>query len=424
MTMTAGLKMMLTLYDHQQSAVNRLKNGSILCGGVGTGKSRTSLAYYYICECGGSLPVNGKGFWRKMKTPRDLYIITTAKKRDSNEWMEECAAFKITSNPDVNESHVRVTVDSWNNIKKYKDVSGAFFIFDEQRVVGWGAWSKTFVRISSRNHWILLSATPGDTWQDYIPVFVANGFYRNKADFLRQHAVFNRYSKYPKIDKYVGLSKLTKLRKEILVEMSFERLTVSHHERVLCSYNTDDYRKIVRDRWNIYDNEPIQETGKLCYLMRQVPNSDPSRIKAVDELFKKHDRIIIFYNFTYELEALREYLTNYKIEFAEWNGEKHQQVPVGERWAYLVQYSAGAEGWNCITTDTIIFYSQNYSYRVMIQAAGRIDRMNTPYRDLHYYHLISYAPIDLAIRKAVERKRNFNESAFVGKLSSQQKHSM
>lgn len=422
--LTIGSKKMLTLYDHQLSAVSRLKNGSILCGGVGTGKSRTSLAYFYICECGGSLPINGRGKWRKMKSPKNLFIITTAKKRDTNEWMEECAAFKLTSDPKINEGRITVTVDSWNNIKKYAKTSGAFFIFDEQRVVGYGAWTKAFLSIASKNDWILLSATPGDTWSDYIPVFIANGFYKNKTDFTRQHAIFSRYTKYPKIDRYVGIGKLTRLRKDILVEMEFKRLTVSHHERVVCSYNTEDYKRIVRDRWNIYDNEPIQETGKLCYLMRQVPNSDPSRIEAVRNLFCVHQRIIIFYNFTYELEALRKFLSEIGIPFTEWNGEKHQPVPEGNSWAYLVQYSAGAEGWNCITTDTIIFYSQNYSYRVMVQAAGRIDRMNTPYRDLYYYHLISYAPIDLAIRKAVERKRNFNESAFLDKLNSLKKHSM
>lgn len=409
---------MLTLYDHQIQAVDQLKNGSILCGGVGSGKSRTALAYYYICECKGSIPVNGKGSWKHMQFPRDLYIVTTAKKRDSGEWIEECGAFAITSDPSINESKVKVTIDSWNNIKRYKDVSGEFFIFDEQRVVGWGAWTKAFLAIAKKNHWILLSATPGDTWQDYIPVFVANGFYRNKTDFLRQHAVFNRFSKYPKIDKYIGTGKLLKLRSYILVDMNFERLTVSHHEYLTCEYDKSAYRKIAHDRWNIYDNEPIQETGKLCYLMRQVPNSDPSRIDTVRKLLETHSRAIIFYNFKYELEMLESYLQSDGIEYAAWNGQTHQAVPEGDRWVYLVQYSAGAEGWNCVTTDTIIFYSQNYSYRIMTQAAGRIDRMNTPYRDLFYYHLTSASPIDLAIRKAVAKKKTFNETAFIKRFRS------
>lgn len=423
-TIVTGQSMMLTLYDHQISAVKRLKNGSILCGGVGTGKSRTSLAYYYICECGGSLPFNGNGSWKPMASPRDLYIITTAKKRDTNEWFDECAAFCITDDSEINESHIKVTVDSWNNIKKYAGVSGAFFIFDEQRVVGYGAWTKAFLRIASKNHWILLSATPGDTWSDYIPVFIANGFYRNKTDFVRQHAIYSRFTKYPKIERYVGVGKLIKLRNYILVDMEFDRPTVSHHEYIQCKFDRELYKRVAVDRWNVYDNEPIQETGKLCYLMRQVPNSDKSRIEAVSKLFGIHDRIIVFYNFDYERKMLEQYLEDSGIEFKEWNGKRHEQVPTSKRWAYLVQYTAGAEGWNCITTDTIIFYSQNYSYRVMTQAAGRIDRMNTPYLNLFYYHLISSAPIDLAIRRAVSKKKNFNESAFIGKLSSHAKQSL
>lgn len=395
----------INLYEHQLDAIEKMKNGCILCGSVGTGKSRTALAYYYLNVCGGKLPINGKGTWEEMTSPRDLYIITTAKKRDDKEWILECAPFNLDLG--------KVVVDSWNNIKRYKNVFGAFFIFDEQRVVGKGAWVKAFLNIARKNQWILLSATPGDTWSDYIPVFMANGFFRTRTEFNEEHCVFNPYTKYPKIERYVNTGKLVAYRNRILINMKYEKQTIPHHIAKIVEFDKKKYLTVWKDRWDPFDKCPIQETGKLCYLMRKVVNMDQSRIDAVKELLTKHDRAIIFYNYSYELDILRSIAEELKLEYAEWNGEKHEEVPAGERWMYMVQYSAGAEGWNCITTDTIIFYSQSYSYRMSVQAAGRIDRLNTPYKDLYFYHLKSMSPIDLAIGRALNSKKNFNEKAFL-----------
>lgn len=380
--------MSVPLYDYQQDAVDRLRNGSILCGGVGSGKSRTSLAYYY-----------------KVARTKDLYIITTARKRDTKEWEDEVEPFNLKR---------KVTIDSWNNIGKYRDIVDAFFIFDEQRVVGYGAWVKSFLKITKANEWILLSATPGDTWQDYIPVFIANGFYRNKTEFAREHIIYSRFSKYPKIDRYVNEGKLLRLRRQILVTMDFKRKTVSHHEDVYVSYDIPLYKDVTRSRWDPYKNEPIPDASGLCYVWRKIVNTSEARQLALLEIFEKHPKLIIFYNFNYELDILKEMFGVYDgVQVAEWNGHKHESIPTGPSWVYLVQYTAGAEGWNCITTDTIVFYSQNYSYKIRQQAAGRIDRLNTPYTDLYYYHLKSRSGIDLAISKALKEKKKFNESKYV-----------
>lgn len=400
----------ISLYDYQLEAISRMKNGCILCGGVGSGKSRTSLAYYYK-ENGGEL---GTDRYVRMKNPRDLYIITTARKRDDLEWEGEMTIFLLSTNPEVNTYENKVVVDSWNNIKKYKDVHGAFFIFDEQKVVGSGVWVKTFLNITRKNEWILLSATPGDTWTDYIPVFVANSFYKNKTEFAREHIVYSRFTKYPKIDRYIETGKLIRLRNSILVDMNFTRHTVSHHEDVYVRYDIDKYKDAGKNRWDPYKNEPIKDASGLCYVWRRIVNSDESRQVAVLELFEKHPKMIVFYNFNYELDILKEVFGGIQgVEVAEWNGHKHQPIPRSKNWVYLVQYTAGAEGWNCITTDTIVFFSQNYSYKIMQQAAGRIDRLNTPYTDLYYYHLKSRSGIDLAISRALREKKNFNERKYV-----------
>lgn len=385
-----------------------MHNGCILCGGVGSGKSRTSLAYTYICELGGSLNINGKGVWSPPETPKDLYIITTAKKRDTKEWDEEAAYFCL-------QRDINVVIDSWNNIKKYEKVYGSMFIFDEQRLVGSGSWVKSFYKIANKNHWILLSATPGDTWSDYIPVMVANGYFKNKTDFNNQHVIFKSYMNYPCIDHYVGTKILTRIANEIIVKMDFANTVKKHHIDILCDYDKELYRKVFRDRWNPYDDCPIEETGKLCYLLRRVSNSDQSRIDNLRNILfnKEIDRAIIFYNFSYELEILRQIANEMDYEVGEWNGEKHTEVPESNRWLYLCQYTAASEGWNCIRTDTIIFFSQNYSYKIMTQAAGRIDRLNTSYTDLYYYHFRCNSNIDIAVKRALVMKQTFNERIFL-----------
>lgn len=389
--------MQVTLFDHQRKALDKLHSGSILCGGVGSGKSITGIAYYFKTEVA-----------PKKEKWRNLYIITTARKRDTMEWDHECARFGLGTDPECSLHGIRVVIDSWNNIGKYVNVTDAFFIFDEQRVVGYGTWVKSFLKITKVNPWILLSATPGDTWMDYVPVFIANGYYKNKTEFCRRHVVYNRFVKYPQVSRYVEEKRLNRLRNDILVTMDFQRETVAHHERITVGFDQEKYNGIMRNRWNIYKDQPIKEASELCQTLRRLVGSDPERTNAIMKILKTHRKAIIFYNYDYELEILR----TLPIRKAEWNGHRHDSIPEGDEWVYLVQYTAGAEGWNCITTDTIIFYSQSYSYKAMIQAAGRIDRLNTPYRDLWYYHLVSYSKIDIAILRALKNKKNFNESAF------------
>ena len=401
----------MKLRDYQLEAIRKMKTGCILNGGVGSGKSLTSLSYYYMQNGGSEIFLTG-GKHKKMKNPKDLYIITTARKRDTMEWEGELSHFLLSTNPDTSAYKNKVIVDSWNNVKKYKEVKGAFFIFDEQRVVGSGEWVKSFLKIAKSNEWILLSATPGDTWSDYIPVFIANGFYKNKSEFLREHAVFARYSKFPKIEKWMSTGKLNRYRRMILVDMKFQRKTEQHHEDVYVDYDIATYKDVMKSRWDIYKQEPIVNAGGLCYTLRRLVNSDPSRASKLLDIFNEHPKMIVFYNFDYELDILKKLDYGKNVTVAEWNGHKHEPTPTKGKWVYLVQYTAGAEGWNCISTDTIVFYSQNYSYKIMHQSAGRIDRLNTPFEDLYYYHLKTRSSIDISIARAIKEKKNFNEKGF------------
>ena len=403
----------MELRDYQLDAINKMKNGCILNGGVGSGKSLTALSYYYLQNEGSVDFLTGGDYIPMDCTPMDLYIITTARKRDTFEWEGEMSHFLLSTHDECSIYNNKVVVDSWNNIQKYKDVTNAFFIFDEQRVVGSGAWVKAFLTITKKNKWILLSATPGDTWSDYIPVFIANGFYKNKTEFMREHAVFSRFSKFPKVEKYIGTGRLIRQRRDILVDMKFERKTIQHHCDIYVTYDSTQYKDVMKRRWDIWNDEPIINASGLCYALRKIVNTHDSRSTKLLELFETHKKIIVFYNFDYELDVLKSLYYGEGVIVAEWNGHKHEPTPTGNKWVYLVQYTAGAEGWNCITTDTIIFYSLNYSYKIMHQSAGRIDRLNTPYTDLYYYYMKTRSGIDLAIERALNEKRKFNESSFI-----------
>ena len=518
----------MDLYPHQKKAVHELGNGKILWGGVGTGKSRVAAAYYMANE-----------------SPRDVYVITTAKKRDSLDWEGEFAPYGIGKSKDATVGGI-LTVDSWNNLGRYNDVRGAFFVFDEQRLVGSGAWTKAFIKIARHNRWILLSATPGDTWLDYIPVFVANGFYANRTEFKREHVVYNTYSKFPKVERYTNVGRLVRQRSQILVEMPYVRHTTRKSIVVPVDYDKERLHQALVKRWHVFEQRPIRDVAELFMVSRKIVNSDPSRLEAIRWLMTQHPRMIVFYNFDYELEMLRtlanpspdpghtnprqfsgstdsgtsttsettptqlpigfpDPLTSHQndllllaksskpgsersmttsgsgskssssetpthirtssatksetsttpqktsllsvdadslgprsqnprskstspslrdekpssqfpsdiVHVAEWNGHKHEEVPKTDRWVYLVQYVAGSEGWNCTETDTVVFYSQTYSYKNWHQAHGRIDRITTTYRTLIYLSLMSDSVIDKAIAKSLKAKKSFNERDFV-----------
>ncbi len=407
------------LYEHQLKAIQQMHNGCILNGDVGSGKSRAAIAYYYLCN-GGSIDfLKGSKKYIKMKNPKNLIIITTAQKRDKCEWDLELAYIYLSPNKDLNKFYSNnVIIDSWNNIPKYANTKNSFFILDEQRVIGGarGTWVKSFLKIAKANEWILLSATPGDTWKDYAPIFIANGFYKNFTDFNKQHVIFSPWVNYPKIDRYINIERLIRLRDKILVDMEFERKTIKHKKDIMCNYDRELYKKINKDRWNIYKNSPIESASDYCFTLRKLVNSDPSRAEAIFNLHKQNDKLIIFYNFDYERDILLNINYDSDVEVREWNGHKHQEIPNSTRWVYLVQYTSGCEGWNCIKTNTIVFYSLNYSYKVMHQAEGRIDRLNTPFIDLYYYELRSSAPIDMTIRGAYLNKKKFNEGKFYNKF--------
>lgn len=403
------------LYNEQLQAVSRMKNGCILNGDVGTGKSRTALYYYFVVVCGGEI----QNKYKDMKNPMDLLIITTAGKRDSKEWEAEMLPFLLSTDPHQNHysSLANVTVDSWNNIKKYQDITNTFIIFDEDRVIGYGAWSKAFIKMAKANKWVMLSATPGDDWKDYISVFIANGFYKNKTEFEREHIIYKRsFAGYPQIDRYINTSRLMRLRRSILVPIEMERITVAHHINVNVSYDEQTYKYVWKERKDPETFEPIDNIAGVCYILRKITNNHWSRAEAVVDIMQEHEKAIIFYNFDFELDILKNLDYPEGTEVAEMNGHKHQPLPKGDRWVYLVHYNSGAEGWNCISTDTIIFYSQNYSYRIMKQASGRIDRRNTPYVDLYYYHLKTKSSIDMGIANALRKKKKFNETKFIGQL--------
>lgn len=398
----------MKLYPHQEKAVERLKNGSVLVGGVGSGKSLTSLYYWHTKICGGSFQPYTP---RKEKVP--LYIITTARKRDTKDWEKELIPFL----PGKRET---VVVDSWNNIGKYVEVRYAFFIFDEQRIVSYGKWSKDFIKITRHNRWILLSATPGDCWMDYLSLFIAHRFVRNKTDFQQKYCVFSRFSKFPKIERYVGEQELSRFRSKILVVMKDQRETKRHYKRIFTEFNKSQYNFVAKERKNPFnlDEEtgkplPCMDMGEVCRVLRRIVNQDEDKLVSLWGIFKKHRRLIVFYNYNYELDMLRNWCEFEKISYAEWNGQVHQEVPEGDEWVYLCQYTAAGEGWNCITTDTEVFFSLNYSYKLMEQSSGRIDRMNTPYKDLYYYILLTNSGIDKQISDAIKAKKTFQERDLV-----------
>lgn len=380
--MRLHLSMKFELYQHQKEAVKKLSSGSLLYGKVGSGKTLTALTFY-----------------KKQYSDKSLIVITTAKKRDSNDWLAEA---------DMLDMH-HLVVDSWNNIKRYSDIKNSFFIFDEQRVIGNGTWTKSFLKIAKHNKWILLSGTPGDTWMDYMPLFIANGFYRNKTDFIEQHVEYERYTKFPKVKAIHNSKKLSDNLDRVMVQMKFRRKVIRRKHYIDTNYPIDVVKNVKDTRFNPYTNKPIRTPSEYTQVMRRLVAESDDRKEKTKELILALDKVILFYNYNYERDILLDMLNSVDINYGEYSGHKHDPLPKGKQWVYLVQYTAGAEGWNCTETDRMIFYSPNYSYRIVEQCEGRIDRLNSLYSELHYYYCRSDSSIDKAVFRALATKRRFNE---------------
>ena len=407
--------MTVTYRPEQIQAVRQLQNGSILAGGVGSGKTLTSLAWYLTSVCNAaSFKEGGSLAKKKVKGSPTLYVITTAKKRDSLEWEEEAARLGLSTDPACSFTGSSSVVDSWNNIGKYSDREHAVFFFDEQRASGSGRWVKEFLKITRKNTWLLLSATPGDVWMDYLPVFMAHGFFRTRTEFMEDHVIFDRFAKYPKVKRYIGEAKLQRLRRSILVEMPVERHTTRERETVYCDYDRDLYKWVVKNRMDPWTEEPLRDAGGVCRILRKVVSDNDWRSEQAKRILSSNERVIVFYNYNYELDRILAVAESLGLPTAQWNGHRHDAIPAEPRWVYICQYTSAAEGWNCTSTDTVLFWSLNYSWRVTEQCEGRIDRLNTPYSRLRYYFLESHSSIDEAVRRSLSSKKVFNERAFVG----------
>ena len=407
---------MTVVYRPEQiQAVRQLQNGSILAGGVGSGKTLTSLAWYLTSVCNAaSFKKGGSLVKKKVKGSPTLYVITTAKKRDSLEWEGEAARLGLSTDPACSFTGSSIVVDSWNNIGKYSDREHAVFFFDEQRASGSGRWVKEFLKITRKNTWLLLSATPGDVWMDYLPVFMAHGFFRTRTEFMEDHVIFDRFAKYPKVKRYIGEAKLQRLRRSILVEMPVERHTTRERETVYCDYDRDLYKWVVKNRMDPWTEEPLRDAGGVCRILRKVVSDNDWRSAQAKRILSSNERVIVFYNYNYELDRILAVAESLGLPTAQWNGHRHDAIPAESRWVYICQYTSAAEGWNCTSTDTVLFWSLNYSWRVTEQCEGRIDRLNTPYSRLRYYFLESHSSIDEAVRRSLSSKKVFNERAFVG----------
>ena len=407
--------MTVTYRPEQIQAVRQLQNGSILAGGVGSGKTLTSLAWYLTSVCNAaSFEKGGSLAKKKVKGSPTLYVITTAKKRDSLEWEEEAARLGLSTDPACSFTGSSIVVDSWNNIGKYSDREHAVFFFDEQRASGSGRWVKEFLKITRKNTWLLLSATPGDVWMDYLPVFMAHGFFRTRTEFMEDHVIFDRFAKYPKVKRYIGEVKLQRLRRSILVEMPVERHTTRERETVYCDYDRDLYKWVVKNRMDPWTEEPLRDAGGVCRILRKVVSDNDWRSEQAKRILSSNERVIVFYNYNYELDRILAVSESLGLPTAQWNGHRHDAIPAEPRWVYICQYTSAAEGWNCTSTDTVLFWSLNYSWRVTEQCEGRIDRLNTPYSRLKYYFLESHSSIDEAVRRSLSSKKVFNERAFFG----------
>lgn len=394
---------MITLRSYQQDAVEALLNGKhIVVASCGVGKGFISLE------------------WARGTKKSNVLVITQASKVKSNDFVEEA---KLLDEKWYN-SQSSFTVVSWNSLAKWlkehqsENFADYAIIADEiQRIKNYSTgMGKSFLKIASHTKcWAGFTATPGESWIQMMPYFVACGFVKHKTDFTNKFCVTQSFKGYIEIIGYNHEEVLNKWWSGITYfpdTKEMEKQLPSETHKVVHFKAPTGYAKVLKTKTRLDTDEFIDTSMAMCHYLRQLCCSK-EKVEWLKEFVESLDTsCVVFYTYIEEGEKIKEALKGVKIW--EINGKKHD-IPtadtIGKHDVVLAQWESGSASLNLQFMNYWVSFSPCYSLTTSCQSRGRIKRIGQT-KPMFYYYLKTDHTIENDIYKALKEKRDFSETVW------------
>lgn len=394
------------LYEYQKKVIDKADSSWLFALGTGTGKTILSIHHYL-----------------KHYNGESLLIIAPAQKVLEGGWDREVQRVANFYN-----IQIQYDVMSYGVLaKKWNLYKGWFVIFDECHYVKnptsqRGKAALNLTRIST--NFSLLSATPSSNgWADTINYMLMFNFYRNKTQFIKEHAIhetkFFGQKQIKVIADWKDQDKLKMLYQSISTKLSKDDcldLPPLIFEDVYFKVSKE-YEIIRKKRVLETENGPIayDTVMKLQHGLRFYANQK-DKLSYTEMLAEStNENIVIFYYYQQEKDDLVKVLAKNK-KIYEVSG-KVNHLPSRDQWdelkntVTLVQYQAGAAGIELQYCNLVIFYTPTFSFQDYDQALGRAYR-NGQTKKVTVYRYITKKSVEEHVYRSLAEKKDFTESLF------------
>ena len=280
-----------------------------------------------------------------------------------------------------------------------------------------------FILSLKPSHTILLSGTPTDGKYEFLYSQL-----RLLGWKITKTAYYNRYIKtelrsyggptFRVVTGYKNVSELkAKLKEYGAVFAKAEEVIKLPEKKFIKEYSTvsSDYKKFMKDRVIKIDDKELtgdSTLSKRLYARMLCSAYSKDKIaRLIDLVNSTSDRVIIFYNFNTELEALRKVLFDRPISIVNGQVKNLKEYENNDNSVTLIQYQAGAMGLNLQKANRIIYFSLPERSELFEQSKARICRIGQE-KQCYYHIMMCHKSVEEKIYECLLMRKDYTDELF------------
>lgn len=406
----------MKLYKHQQGALDSTTEFN-------------RVAYYLDMGLGKTFVGSEK--MKKLNAHTNLLIVQKSKLQD---WYEHMKTFypqysTIIYSKTMEIPENSVIIINYDLVWRRPELAALrefTLILDESSLIKNASSNRTkFILKLRPDNVILLSGTPvGGKYEELLTQCKLLGWKITKKAFWERYINFIEIDmgnfKIPKVVGYKNVDELKdKLREYGAVFQKTEDVfdLPEQIEQTVMVDNTASYKKFKKDRViTIDDRELLGDTSltKMLYLRQLASQYNSNKIGALKDILEStEDRVIIFYNFTAELDQMKKVCKELKKPISIINGKVKdlKNYDSKDNSVTLVQYQAGAMGLNLQKSNKVIYYSLPLASELFEQSKKRTHRIGQT-RTCFYYYLITKGSLEEEILNTLKMRKDYTDQLF------------